>query len=117
SPRGRVWSDVVRARVAEVFRHEYAHVVASVLRILRDIDAAEEAVQDAFTQALDHWPTRGMPVRPGAWLLTTARRRALDRLRRVRRADARMGALAYEAGLAADDDVPDVTDPDAIPDD
>ena len=74
------------ARLAEVFRIEHARVVASVLRIVRDIDAAQEVVQEAFEQALDHWPADGIPDRPGAWLLTTARRRALDHLRRTRRA-------------------------------
>ena len=64
----------VRARVADAFRLEYARVVASVLRIVRDIDAAEEVVQEAFAQALDRWPADGIPDRPGAWILTTARR-------------------------------------------
>jgi len=104
-------------RVAETFRLEYARVVASVLRIVRDIDAAEEVVQEAFEQALAHWPASGAPDRPGAWLLTTARRRALDRLRRARRSGARAEALAYEITLGANDEIPDVTDPDAIPDD
>jgi RNA polymerase sigma factor (sigma-70 family) len=94
----------VRARLAEVFRIEHARVVASVLRIVRDIDAAQEVVQDAFEQALAHWPADGIPARPGAWLLTTARRRALDHLRRARRAGA--------------PDVPDLDQiPDEIPDD
>ena len=106
----------VTARVAEVSRPEYARVVASVLRIVRDIDAAEEVVQEAFAQALDHWPAHGTPDRPGAWLLTTARRRALDRLRRARRADAHAESLAYETGLGATGG-PDVADPETIPDD
>jgi RNA polymerase sigma-70 factor (ECF subfamily) len=103
--------------VAEIFRHEYGRIVAGVLRIVRDIDAAEEVVQEAFAQALDRWPADGTPERPGAWLLTTARRRALDRLRRIRRAEARAHTLAYEAGLDALDEGPDVSDPEAIPDD
>jgi RNA polymerase sigma-70 factor (ECF subfamily) len=107
----------VHESIAEVFRDEYARVVASVLRIVRDIDAAEDVVQEAFAQALDHWPAKGMPDRPGAWLVTTARRRALDRLRRARRMDARADALAYEAGLGARDERPQVTDPETIPDD
>ena len=107
----------IPARVAEVFRRESARVVASVLRIVRDLDVAEEVVQEAFAQALDRWPSAGMPERPGAWLLTTARRRALDHLRRVRRAGARADALEYEAVLGARDETPDVLDPDAIPDD
>ena len=90
--------DGVSARVAETFRLEYGRVVASVLRIVRDVDAAEEVVQDAFAQALDRWPADGTPDRPGAWLLTTARRRVLDRLRHARRADAHAGALLEYAG-------------------
>ena len=107
----------IPARVAEVFRRESARVVASVLRIVRDLDVAEEVVQEAFAQALDRWPSAGMPERPGAWLLTTARRRAFDHLRRVRRAGARADALEFEAALGARDETPDVLDPDVIPDD
>jgi RNA polymerase sigma-70 factor, ECF subfamily len=115
--RGQTLDSAVHARVAEVFRQEYGRVVASVLRIVRDIDAAEEVSQEAFEQALGHWPANGTPDRPGAWLLTTARRRALDRLRRTRRAEARAEALAYEVALGAMDEIPDVTDSEAIPDD
>jgi len=107
----------VHDTISEVFRLEYARVVASVLRIVRDIDTAEDVVQEAFAQALGHWPANGIPDRPGAWLLTTARRRALDRLRRTRRMDARADALAYEAGLGARDERPEVADPESIPDD
>jgi len=105
------------APVAEAFRQEYARVVASVLRIARDIDLAEEIVQEAFEQALERWPRTGTPDRPGAWLLTTARRRAIDRLRRSRRADSKAEAIAYETALAAGDEIPDVTDPETIADD
>jgi RNA polymerase sigma factor (sigma-70 family) len=107
----------VRERVAEAFRLEYGRVVASVLRIVRDIDVAEEVVQEAFAQALDHWPGHGTPERPGAWLLTTARRRALDHLRHARRAGARAEALAYEVTLGALDEGPKVIEPEEIPDD
>jgi len=107
----------VHARVSEAFRLEYARVVASVLRIVRDIDAAEEVVQEAFAQALDRWPATGLPDRPGAWLLTAARRRALDRLRHTRRVEGHADAIAYETTLGADDGAPDVTDPETIPDD
>ena len=109
--------DGVAARIADAFRREYARLVASALGILRDVDRAEEVAQDAFRQALDHWPRTGTPDRPGAWLLTTARRRALDELRRARRADARAGALAYETALAARDEEQGMRDPEAIPDD
>src|SRR5881628_2612020 len=77
----------------------------------------EEVVQEAFAQALDRWPADGTPERPGAWLLTTARRRALDRQRHARRAGARADALAYEAALGAMDEGLEVTDPAEIPDD
>jgi RNA polymerase sigma factor (sigma-70 family) len=105
------------APVSEAFRQEYARVVASVLRIARDIDLAEEIVQEAFEQALERWPRTGTPDRPGAWLLTTARRRAIDRLRRSRLADSKAEAIAYETALAAGDEIPDVTDPETIADD
>ena len=114
---GRAPGSDTHARVSDAFRREYARIVASVLRIVRDIDAAEEVVQEAFEQALEHWPATGTPERPGAWLLTTARRRAIDRLRRGRRADAKAGALAYETTLGASHEIPDVTDPETIADD
>jgi RNA polymerase sigma factor (sigma-70 family) len=117
SAHGQTPDAAVQARITEAFRLEYARVVASVLRIVRDIDTAEELVQEAFAQALTSWPAVGMPIRPGAWLLTTARRRALDHLRRSRRFEARADALAYESGLGATDEGPDVTDPEAITDD
>jgi RNA polymerase sigma factor (sigma-70 family) len=113
--RGPASAEGVRARVAEVFRAEHARVVASVLRIVRDIDAAQDVVQEAFEQALDHWPAAGIPNRPGAWLLVTARRRALDHLRRARRAGARADALAHATPGA--EPAPDVAEPGEIPDD
>ncbi|MEY9940341.1 RNA polymerase sigma factor [Streptacidiphilus sp. MAP5-3] len=66
----------------EVFRTEYGRCVATLIRFLGDIDLAEEAVQDAFTVALERWPEAGVPPNPGAWITTTARNRAIDRLRR-----------------------------------
>src|SRR5207248_719941 len=102
--------------VDEIFRAEYARVVASVLRLVRDIDTAEEVVQEAFAQALARWPATGAPERPGAWRLPTGGRRALDRLRSARRADARAGAIAYEVALGAPGE-PEVVDPQTIPDD
>ena len=117
SAHGQTPDAALQARITDAFRLEYARVVASVLRMVRDIDTAEELVQEAFAQALTSWPAVGMPIRPGAWLLTTARRRALDHLRRHKRAEAHAEALAYESGLSAPDEGPDVTDPEAITDD
>src|SRR6476620_4779310 len=68
--------------VEAVFRREYGRCVATLIRFLGDIDAAEEAVQDAFTVAVARWPAEGLPPNPGAWIVTTARNRAIDRLRR-----------------------------------
>jgi RNA polymerase sigma-70 factor (ECF subfamily) len=68
--------------IEAVFRDQYGRCVASLIRFCRDIDVAEEAVQDAFTAALARWPRSGMPPNPGAWITTTARNRAIDRLRR-----------------------------------
>ena len=56
--------------------------MAVLVRYFRDIDLAEEAVQDAFTVALQRWPSAGLPPNPAAWIITTARNRAIDRLRR-----------------------------------
>ena len=58
--------------------------MATLIRVLGDFDLAEEAVQEAFITALETWPTRGVPDNPGAWITTTARNRAIDRLRRRR---------------------------------
>ncbi len=70
--------------VEAVFRESYSLVVSSLSRQLRDIDLAEEALQDAFAEALRAWPETGVPSNPGGWLMTVARRRAIDRIRRAR---------------------------------
>jgi len=65
-----------------VFRAEYGRAVAVLVRVFGDIDMAEEAVQDAFTAAVQRWPSTGLPPSPAGWIITTARNRAIDRLRR-----------------------------------
>lgn len=70
------------AEIATVFAEEYGRCVATLTRVLGDIDLAEEAVQDAVAVALVRWPADGVPPNPGGWIVTTARRRAIDRLRR-----------------------------------
>jgi RNA polymerase sigma-70 factor (ECF subfamily) len=72
----------VEAAVADAHRREWAFVLAATLRATRDIDLAEECVQDAYARALATWSTGGIPSRPGAWLTTVARRRAIDVARR-----------------------------------
>src|SRR5918992_5169440 len=90
--------------IERVFRHESSRAVAGLMRILRDLDLAEEAVQDAFLVALERWPVNGIPDNPGAWIVTTARNRAIDRLRRARRLAEREGVLRQLAELRADDE-------------
>ena len=68
--------------VERVFREEHGRAVASLVRVFGDIDIAEEAVQDAFATAIERWPDEGLPPSPAGWIITTARRRAIDRLRR-----------------------------------
>jgi RNA polymerase sigma-70 factor (ECF subfamily) len=72
----------VEAAVADAFREEWGRIVATLIRTTGDWDLAEECAQDALAQALQRWPVDGIPRKPGAWLTTTARNRALDRLRR-----------------------------------
>src|SRR4051812_34277980 len=70
------------ADVERIFREEYGRAVAILVRSFRDISIAEEAVQDAFIAALERWPASGLPPSPVGWIITTARNRAIDRLRR-----------------------------------
>jgi RNA polymerase sigma-70 factor (ECF subfamily) len=97
--------------VDRLFREESGRAVATLIRVLGDFDLAEDAVQDAFITALETWPVRGVPDNPGAWITTTARNRAIDRLRRRRRLAEKEELLkretAVEAELAA-------VDPDAV---
>ena len=87
--------------VEAVFRREYGRCVATLIRFLGDIDAAEEAVQDAFTVAVARWPSDGQPPNPGAWIVTTARNRAIDRLRRESVRDERHAQAHHLYGGAA----------------
>jgi RNA polymerase sigma-70 factor (ECF subfamily) len=80
---------VLAAEIERAFREEYGRAVAVLVRDFRDIDAAEEAVQDAFTVAVERWPSTGLPRSPAGWIITTARHRAIDRLRREARRDER----------------------------
>jgi RNA polymerase sigma-70 factor (ECF subfamily) len=73
----------VESAVADAHRREWAFVLAATVRVTGDIDVAEECVQDAYARALATWPTAGIPAKPGAWLTTVARRRAIDVARRV----------------------------------
>ncbi|MFD7969412.1 RNA polymerase sigma factor [Streptomyces clavifer] len=87
--------------VASVFREEHGRLLASLVRRYGDLDLAEEVTSEAIEAALVHWPVDGVPARPGAWLLTTARRKAVDRLRRDQVYAARLAVLQVEAERAA----------------
>ena len=86
--------------VERVFREEYGRVVASLVRRFGDIELAEDVAQEAFVEAMRRWPESGPPPNPGAWLTTTARNRAIDRLRRESTRDARHA----QAAMLTDDD-------------
>ena len=76
-----------------VFREEAGRLTAALVRSLGDFDLAEECVQDALVAALEHWPRDGVPRNPGAWLMTAARRRGIDRLRRAKRYEEKIARL------------------------
>jgi RNA polymerase sigma-70 factor, ECF subfamily len=93
-------------RLERLFRQESGRAVATLIRLLGDFDLAEEAVQDAWLVALERWPAEGIPRNPGAWITTTARNRAIDRLRRAKVLQAKLGeleALTTEEGEVPDD--------------
>ena len=98
--------------IEQVFREEWSHAVAILTRVLGDLELAEDAVQDAFATAFERWPREGMPRKPGAWIVTTARNRAIDRIRRDRVFRQKAELLARLEELPADED-----DVSAIPDD
>ncbi|MET0387465.1 MAG: sigma factor, partial [Polyangiales bacterium] len=90
--------DVQRA-IHAVYRIESARLIAGLTRLLRDVSQAEELAQDALVRALELWPQDGIPDNPGAWLMTTAKRRALDELRRrklLERKHAEIGHVAEQ---------------------
>src|SRR5579884_3815425 len=75
--------DAIRRQIEQIFRQESGQVLAALIAAMEDFDLAEDALQDAVVVALEKWPADGIPPRPGAWLMTAARRKAIDRLRRA----------------------------------
>jgi RNA polymerase sigma-70 factor, ECF subfamily len=103
------------AAVDAVYRSDWGRIVAALIRLVGDFDLAEEAVQEAFTVAVDNWRTSGVPDAPRAWTIQTARRRAIDRIRQRKRQAAYAQSYAV-SGLNRTTVEPDY-DPDDIPDD
>jgi predicted RNA polymerase sigma factor len=95
--------DDTHAALTAVFREEAGRLTAALVRILDDFDVAEEIVQDALLVALERWPVDGIPERPGAWLLTVARRRALNQLSREARYRAKLAQLEQPIPREPDD--------------
>ncbi len=100
----------VTDRIGRIFREESGRVLATLVRLLRDFDLAEEAMQDAFAAAVEQWPFQGLPHNPRAWLVSAGRFKAIDRLRRARLPEQRRG----EADLPAVSSEPET---DEYPDD
>jgi RNA polymerase sigma-70 factor, ECF subfamily len=95
------------AEIGRVFREESVRSVAALIRAFGDIDVAEDAVQDAFAVALRKWPRDGRPPNPGGWITTTARNRAIDRLRREVRRRELLGEAAVLSPANDDPSLPE----------
>ncbi len=103
--------------LAEVFRREAGRCTATLIRVLGDIDLAEDSVAEAFAIAAEQWPVRGMPPNPGGWITTTARNRAIDRLRREStRTDRYIAAHRLQVDDMPTDHDPELGDLDAFVD-
>lgn len=98
--------------IERIYHEERGRVLATLLSALRDFELAEDALQDALIAALERWDRDGLPQNPGAWLTTTARRKAIDRLRRQSTRDRKQATLDALAALTGDDEMP----PEEIPD-
>ena len=97
--------------IERVFREEWGHAVAILTRVVGDLELAEDSVQDAFATALERWPRDGLPRTPGAWIVTAARNRAIDRIRREKVFQQKAELIGRLQELPADED-----DVSAIPD-
>src|SRR5688572_24085452 len=94
-------------RIEALFRRESGRVLASLIGKLGDFDLAEDALQDAFASALERWPRDGVPDHPGAWITTTARNKAIDRLRSAARQGQRRTELEALARIGVEDQPPE----------
>jgi RNA polymerase sigma factor (sigma-70 family) len=100
-------TDTHRA-IEAVWRIESARLIAGLTRIVRDVGLAEDLAQDALLAALERWPESGVPDNPGAWLMATAKNRAIDRIRREKRLERKHEELGHEIEAGRDRAVPDL---------
>jgi RNA polymerase sigma-70 factor (ECF subfamily) len=91
------------AAIDKLFRDDYGRIIATLIRVFRDFDIAEEAIQDALLVAIERWPIDGTPNNPAAWITTTARRKAIDRLRRERTRAQKYHALLNDSDVNSGD--------------
>jgi RNA polymerase sigma-70 factor (ECF subfamily) len=106
---------VAISEIERIFREEHGRAVSVLIRQFRDIDLAEDSVQDAFVTAVERWPSSGVPPRPAGWIITTSRNRAIDRLRREASRDERhTHAMQLSADRQAEDDEEDVVQDDRL---
>src|SRR5713101_7618092 len=99
-----------RAEIDRFYADEFGRVLATVIRLIGDFHVAEEAVQDAFTIALQQWPRDGRPANPRAWIISTARHKAIDTLRRAGRFEEIRGELGHIAERAGDHELSEQPD-------
>jgi RNA polymerase sigma factor (sigma-70 family) len=100
-----VGDETTRAAIEAVWRLESTRLIAALVRIVRDVALAEDVAQDAIVAALAQWPASGIPDNPGAWLMTTAKRRAIDTFRQRAKHDRAAALLAQDLAESADDDL------------
>jgi RNA polymerase sigma-70 factor (ECF subfamily) len=108
-------AEQIHAMLDSVYRAESGRILATLIRLLGDFELAEDAMQDAFAAALDHWPKQGVPENPRAWLVSTGRFRAIDALRRRARFDASQEKIAEQ--IETQSSASATTDDESVPDD
>src|SRR5581483_9599750 len=98
----------IHPAIEAVWRIESARIIAGVARLVRDVGIAEELAQDALVAALEQWPASGVPANPGAWLMATAKHRAIDLVRRNQRLDRKREEIGRELESRQEKALPDL---------
>src|SRR5678815_1578007 len=101
--------DTIHRTINAVWRIESARLIAGLVRMVRDVGLAEDLAQDALLAALERWPQVGVPDNPGAWLMATAKHRAIDRMRRNSLLDRKHELLGHELEAEQERAVPDLS--------